>query len=276
MSAEISVADHVKTFVNNFMKKYNLDNDTEITYKAGSELDAGYMSTTYAVDINDSFHLFLKCALNVSFPGSAAIENVYVNEIYFYERVIPLYMEFLSKKDVTDGFRNVPKYYGSAENKILALKNIKSDRYGLCDKSFIGNEEHVGLVFKTYAKFHAIGFAYKDQNPELYNKLTQGVIDIFGDVSEDLNRRRVEGAKVLIQDFLKKLNPKKDKFILDQSQRIIDKLSEFDLSLGSHTYANSIFIHGDCWCNNMMFKYIVSYSQIHLFEKSTKLRNIFF
>ncbi|KAI4467393.1 hypothetical protein MML48_2g00009469 [Holotrichia oblita] len=259
MSTELTVEDNVKIFINNILKKYNLNTDTnKITYNPGSGNDDGYMSTTYAVDINDSkqsLHLFLKCALNVTFPGGTAFKSVYTNEIYFYERVIPAYMEFLGKNGVTDSFRNVPECYGSADKKILALRNLRSDGYDLCDKKFIGNEEHIELVLKTYAKFHAIGFGYKDQKPELYNKLVEGVVDIFSNASEDLNKQRVEGAKVLIQDFLSRLDPRKDKFILDQSQNIVDKLTEFDLSLRTLTYANSILIHGDCWCNNMMFKY---------------------
>lgn len=260
MSAEMAVDDNVKSFINNLVQKYNLDTDAIIVYKPGSEIGDGFMSKTYAVDIDDTnevLHLFLKCAINVNFPGGPSFEKVYVNEICFYETIVPAYMKFLDEKGVTDGFRNVPKCYGSADSKILALQNLRSDGYDLCDKTFIANEEHIELVFKTYAKFHAIGFTYKDQRPELYDKLMEGVTDLFRGAGDEVNRQRVKGANAVIQEFLSKLDPKRDKFILDQSQNIMDKLSEFGISLGTINCANPILIQGDCWCNNMMFKYNV-------------------
>ncbi|KAI4467392.1 hypothetical protein MML48_2g00009470 [Holotrichia oblita] len=261
MSAEITVEDNVKTFIDNIVRKYNLNTDAKIVYKRGSEIGDGFMSKTYAVDISDtkeSLHLFLKCAINVTFTGGPSFDKVYINEIYFYESIVPAYLAFLEEKGVTDGFRNVPKCYGSADNKIIALRNLRNDGYDLCDKTFIANEEHIELVFKTYAKFHAIGFTYKDQKPELYDKLMEGVTDLFRGAGEEINKQRVEGASAVIRDFFNKLDPKKDKFILDQSQNIIDKLTEFGLALGTADCANPILIQGDCWCNNMMFKYIDS------------------
>lgn len=261
MSEEKPVEDNVKTFINKIVEKYNLDPNAKISYNPGSEIGDGFMSKTYAVDItdtNESLHLFLKCALNLTFPEGTGFEHIYTNEIHFYEKFVPTYMEFLKEKGITDGFRNVPKCYGSADNKILALQNLKRDGYELCDKTFIGNEQHIELVFKTYAKFHAIGFAFKDQRPELYNELIQGVTDLIKGTNEEFNKQRVEGSKVVINDFFDKLDPKKDKFIVDQTQHILDKLIEFGLNFGVDNSPNPILIQGDCWCNNMMFKYNVS------------------
>ncbi|KAI4467391.1 hypothetical protein MML48_2g00009471 [Holotrichia oblita] len=261
MSEETPVEDNVKTFIDNIVKKYNLDTDAKIAYNRGSEIGDGFMSKTYAVDINDtkeSLHLFLKCALNLTFPEGTGFDQIYTNEIHFYERFVPTYMEFLKEKGITDGFRNVPKCYGTADNKILALQNLKKDGYELCDKVLIGNDQHIELVFKTYAKFHAVGFAYKDQRPDLYNKLMEGVTDLIRGTNEEFNRQRMEGSKVVIDEFFKKLDPRRDKFIVDQTQHILDKLTEFGLNFGEDTSPNPILIQGDCWCNNMMFKYITS------------------
>ncbi|KAK9703406.1 Ecdysteroid kinase-like family [Popillia japonica] len=145
-----------------------------------------------------------------------------------------------------EGFRNVPKCYGSADSKILALQNLRSDGYDLCDKTFIANEEHIELVFKTYAKFHAIGFTYKDQRPELYDKLMEGVTDLFRGAGDEVNRQRVKGANAVIQEFLSKLDPKRDKFIVDQSQNIMDKLSEFEMAVDDNVKS---------FINNLVQKY---------------------
>ncbi|GJQ78464.1 hypothetical protein Trydic_g11581 [Trypoxylus dichotomus] len=258
MSEEISVPDNVKEFIDGLVKKYNISASTEITYNRGSEIGDGFMSKTYAVDINDSkqpLNLFLKCALDISFPGMPSFLDIYSNEICFYESVVPKYMDFLNEKGITDGFRNVPKCYGSAENKILALENLRRTGYELCDKTLVGNEEHIELVFKTYAKYHAIGFVYKEQKPEEYSNILQGVTDLFRNPSKEFDEQRVAIGKIAMQDFFKKLDPKRDKFILDQSQHIVDKLIEFGAGVNAMPYANPILIQGDCWCNNMMFKY---------------------
>ncbi|GJQ78459.1 hypothetical protein Trydic_g11577 [Trypoxylus dichotomus] len=258
MSEEISVPDNVKEFINDLVKKCNLNPSAKIIYNPGSEIGDGFMSKTYTVDINDSeqsLNVFLKCALDINIPGMPTPVQIYSNEIYFYESVVPKYMEFLEEKSITDGFRNVPRYYGSAENKILALENLRKTGYELCDKTFVGNEEHIELVFKTFAKYHAIGFAYKDQKPDEYQKILEGATDLMRGTSEELDEQKVEVIKVTMQDFLKKLDPRKDKFILGQSQYILDRLIEFGVGAGIEAYANPILTQGDCWCNNMMFKY---------------------
>lgn len=261
MSEEISVAENVKEFVNSLVKKYNLSTAANITYNRGSELGDGFMSKTYAVDIGDDIekiNLFLKCSLNIKFPDGTSFENIYRNEIYFYEAVVPAFTEFLAEKGIEDGFQNVAKCYGSVEESILALENVKKRGYELCDKELVGNEEHIELVFRTYAKFHAISFAFKDQKAEEYSKLADGIMDLLAGLSEEFDKQRVDVAKLAINDFLQKLDSRKDKFILDQSQLLTDKLVEFSLELGKIKYTNPIIIQGDCWCNNMLFKYKVS------------------
>ncbi|GJQ78465.1 hypothetical protein Trydic_g11582 [Trypoxylus dichotomus] len=257
MSEEVSIPDGVREFVKKLIEKYNLSSP-KITYTRGSNLAEGLMSKTYGVDISDdnkSLRLFLKFPLDVTIPGAMPFDSAYSNEVHFYEVIIPKFTEFLKEKGIEGGFQNLPKCYEVTENKAIALENLKTSGYELCDKTFIGNEEHTELIFRTYAKFHAIGFAYKDQKPEEYGKLVEGIVDLLRTASKDFNAQTMLAGTAAIQNFLKKLDPEKDKFILDQSQQIFAKLADFDLQLAMGDSKNSVLIQGDCWCNNMMFKY---------------------
>ncbi|GJQ78462.1 hypothetical protein Trydic_g11580 [Trypoxylus dichotomus] len=174
MFEEVSAPDNVKECINSLVKKSNLNPSAKIIYNSGSEIGDGFMSKTYTVDINDSeqsLNVFLKCALDINIPGMPTPVQIYSNERYSYETMVPKYIEFLEEKSIMDGFQNVHRYYGSAENKIIAFENLRKTAYELCDKTFVGNEEHIGMVFKTFAKYDSIGFAFKDQKPDECKKI---------------------------------------------------------------------------------------------------------
>ncbi|KRT78397.1 hypothetical protein AMK59_7337, partial [Oryctes borbonicus] len=249
---EFSVSDAAKALVNEIIEKNNWEPISEIKYYPGTEDGDGYCSKHVGVEIirpGGTITLFIKYSLDfVGLP----IDRFYSNEIYFYDVVFPAYQKFISEKNIREGFRHVPKCYGTSSKNVIALENIKDKGYNLFDRRAIMDDNHITLVLRTFAKFHAASFAFKDQDREGYDKL---VTNWDGDLAREM---RVDSPMKKmwihqIQDGLNTLDPIEDKAILDRC----DAESLGNLVIDAQRCQNeySIFTQGDCWCNNIMFKY---------------------
>lgn len=262
MSTEFNVNSDVVDLVNEIIAENGFGKETKITYAIGSQTGDGFLSRNIAVTISDDekvLDLFLKYGLNIQNSSSIPTEKLYANEIHFYDKISPAFAEFLQERNVSDGFTNLAKCYGTSKKNIIVLENLKKIGYQLCDKTKPLNDKYVSLVFKTFAKFHAVSFALKDQNPELYQKL----ISIDEITTEDIDNQAWDDAsKINIDKFLASLDPVKDKHILDRTrglaQRLLDVANRYVFASDKSEY--DILIQGDSWCNNMMFLFEVSYS----------------
>ncbi|GJQ82640.1 hypothetical protein Trydic_g19658 [Trypoxylus dichotomus] len=255
MSKEVSVSQDVKDLIRIILDKEGLSADSEVIYEIGSQIGDGYLSRNIAATIKDGdkvIELFLKCGLNIQSTAFLPIDRYYSNEIHFYDNIYPAYVKFLEEKGVVEGFRNVAKCYGTSLKNILALDNLKKKGYKLCDKTKPAENRHISLVFKTFAKFHAISFAMKDQRKEDYEKLIEPTQIPFENPQNDA----VENMfKDNLNEFLATLDPVRDKHLVDGTQGLAESIMEY----GKKAFYSpdktdyDILTQGDCWCNNMMF-----------------------
>ncbi|KAK2578156.1 hypothetical protein KPH14_001352 [Odynerus spinipes] len=94
------------------------------------------------------------------------------NEIAFYTKVVPKFEQFLKSKNQAH-LLCVPRHLGSladGENDYLVLENVCTLGFGPVTRhNFISMEDCIGIL-ETFATFHAISFAYKDQHKEEFTK----------------------------------------------------------------------------------------------------------
>lgn len=261
MSAEIAVGVDAENLINRVINKCELKDVSEIKYLPGSQAGDGYMSKTFAVEIlngKEAFHLFLKCASNIKSTEEIQPENFYSNEIYFYDVVYPAYVEFLQRKGLNNGFTDVPKCYATCkESNALVLENLKHLGYQLYDRRTFMNEAHLDLVLKTFAKFHAVSYAFKDQEKDRYRELVdQSYGDMFNMMANADGMMKM--IRTNINSFLEKLDSIKDKDILERCKDLPELLVSVFPSAKRALNQYSILTKGDCWCNNIMFLYEVS------------------
>lgn len=259
---EVSVTEDVKAIIDKIITKYGLENIIDIKYEVGSQAGDGYVSKTAAVDIisdnNTTWKVFLKYAQDVKPTESIPIDKLYANEIYFYDIVYPAFKKFLEKKQVKTAFQQVPKCFATSEKGgIVALENIKDKGFQLYNRRIVMDRPHLELVLRTFAKFHALSFAFKDQEKERYQELIDNSHgDFFSKIMEA--EGPVNMINMSIDNFLGKLDPIGDKYILDKCQNLSEVLIKAICSPRDYINEYSILTQGDCWCNNMMFKYPVS------------------
>lgn len=210
----------------------------------------------------ESHELVIKRAIEGFNQTFTFLEDVHSKEITFYETVWPV----LDKFQGDLGFNKIPKCYGSSRTKgqeIMVLENLNQKGFKLLDKTNTLNKEHIEYIFKTYAVYHAISYAFRELQPEEFSKL-QNLINSKSffpaadsspeekNTYNDFYRNSFKSVISLFDELTEKeiLRAYKE-FVKDDPDEIMRRVNEY---VGD----SPILTHGDCWSNNMMFKYDVS------------------
>ncbi|KAF2893917.1 hypothetical protein ILUMI_12260 [Ignelater luminosus] len=267
------------TNVNNL--KDRIDNQIEVLLKTvaeeegfqnykiekapGSMKGDGYLGLITAVCITGktdsgkekTLHLIVKSAsksdaVRVETP----LSNVFDREIYMYNTVIPAFQRFEKE-------RNLPPFSGSAKcykacmvdkSEALILENLKEAEYSVWERRLPMEHDHVSLVMAEYGRFHTISLAMKDQEPERFKKLTENMYDIFAMFMEKANFMKMFENQC--RKALDSLDVVTDKKAYTTFKTFIDEeLHKFINNLPKLVDKYSVILHGDCWANNMLFKY---------------------
>lgn len=114
------------------------------------------------------------------------------------------------------------------------------------------NHEHLKFVFGEYGRYHGTNFALKKLKPAMYKELIGNLVDMI-----DLFNQ-TDGFSHLVRKMSAKvthcLDPVKEKKYYDVISAF-NNISVDHMKTTSEKDEYSIILHGDCWCNNMMFKY---------------------
>lgn len=206
-----------------------------------------YTGTVISEDRQKTVEVLIKKAPSSDFDFT----SLYKNEVTFYTSVYPALGQLSHGK-----FNNVPKVYSwSCEyNKsYLAMENLKSQGYTLYPKEKCFDPAHLRLIFNTYGNFHALSFIWKKREPENFKK-------IHKEGFKDFLQLMILNCKQIFQNcFQAALN------YLDSQSPVYQELKTLPQNivptfLAAIQYKGqySCSVHGDCWSNNLMFKYGVS------------------
>lgn len=187
----------------------------------------------------------------------------FVIEIKFYDTVWPLLKKI--HKNVSGKELNfIANCFGTSNTgrKRILLENINPYGFHLYDATKPFDDEHFKIIFKTYGIFHAVSMALKEQDREQYNLLVNPQFNPFMTAPYD-------GDCYFSKDFVKKIQEMKAFFDPVEERHLLEKLSMCEDSGVSRLrevvhqdFPNGALIHGDCWSNNLMFKYDVSKSEL--------------
>ncbi|GJQ83335.1 hypothetical protein Trydic_g18121 [Trypoxylus dichotomus] len=246
----------VKVLVSDIILKHNLINISDIKYNSGDDVKRGFSSNTVAVNIlgeNEerkqyTTHLWIKYISDYIHIAKLSMDKLYLNEIYFYNTIHPAYVKLLDDKNIEDGFRNTANFFGSLPKGMLALENLNYTGYRVSEEvEDIGIE----LVFRTYAKFHALSFVFKEQERDQCEEFRRNLFDFYqlGAKKAGIDKQ----VRYCIGEFLRQLHPMEDKDILDKFN--VEELIRHILDPEKYATENAILTQGDCWYRNVLFLY---------------------
>lgn len=184
------------------------------------------------------------------------MDIVFEREALMYNKILPLFEKFQRERGLTDAeaFTSYPKCYAAVadvqnEQFAVIMEDLKVKGFDLLPKERPIDSDHLLLVVGQLARFHAISFAIKDQQPHVYDGL-RNVKDLFRnftnsngfkqymDMAFDRTIAVLDNEHHI--DWLKDLKEKKHDILF---AILADNASDPFAVIG----------HGDMWLNNMMF-----------------------
>lgn len=242
---------------------YTLETD------AGSKHGDNFQGVMVAVrlvgskDVNGKFEKVTKHLLCKIPPSSSIRRNVYQSifaferEVKIYSKVLPIFDKFQEEKGLTreESFNSYPVTHVALcdeenDHHILIMDDLRHQNFVMFPKEQSTNIEHATLVMKEMAKYHAVSFALKDQQPQLFEEFKES--DVL------LNIIKNGKVKAVVEESLDRCfrvvkNANYKKSIADMRERYIEILENYasDEFIGD----SAIVTHGDCWNNNFLFSY---------------------
>ena len=254
--------------------KENFDSPIEeckVVINAASAKGDNYIGVMYRANIKDPKGKELNVIIKLPPPNAARREQFsarpcFVRESEFYDEIYPMFKKFQEDKGIDvekDGFYEVPSCYKSLTEEpleALYLEDLKVTGFEMFDRFKDITVDHVNLAMKSIGKLHALSFAMKDQKPDLIAPYKE---------MKDIFIERDEKAKENIRTWFEMLKKQAvDCFKEGTRENVKEKAHEilksdfFEIlescinSEAAGPYA--VICHGDCWNNNMMYRYEVT------------------
>lgn len=186
----------------------------------------------------------------------------FLREIFMHDEVLPYFREFEQTKGVNGdngGFIEYPKCYQTMDldqNECVLLEDLKGRGFTKSDQhSTEMTVEHVRLYLSTLAKFHAISFVLKEQEPEKFKQLTSNLTDIYMSKSS-LVADAYYAAEA--ENFLQALSSPDDAHLYSKVKEFFAKGA---LNVGIDSVERelnesaTVISYGDAYQRSMSFKY---------------------
>lgn len=269
MTQEDLVTNEVHCFIEKLLKDLGLV-DYTIDITPGSIRGDNYLGIIAKVQVkgtdkqnkNVTLNLIAKSAPRAEgFRNIAPIRQAYDREIYIYSKVFPEFINLQEERGILKPFKSFAKYYSSImddSNEALVMEDMKELGFKLKDRHDPLDFNHILLVMREYGRFHALSYAVRDQEPELFQELSDNTQEsFFSSIKSDVMYKSIE---LQSDKALNSLDPIKHKVAYEKfksfQSKMVDLIKEVIKSETAGKYG--VITHGDCWVNNMLFKYGVS------------------
>lgn len=256
---EPTIVPEISDLLQNAMKD-SVDNYS-ITHHEGNKKGEGFLGEFIILSLqnkktNQETHL----AIKQSTFDTKIINEAFKTEIYFYKEVWPKLQSCLqSFAPGLKGMNFIAKCLATdtrTSKKRIVLENLKFRNFEIYDKTKCFDKYHMELIFKTYGKLHALSFAFKEKDPENFKTLTKPFVDqarVF-----DKIMFLCGPIKRYLKRAIKGYNGENKTEIVNKTLEYVENTTKMLKESFIYTENYSVVTHGDCWSNNLMFKYDVS------------------
>ncbi|XP_012283215.1 uncharacterized protein LOC105701225 isoform X2 [Orussus abietinus] len=189
-------------------------------------------------------------------------EVLFRNEVAFYTHVWPA----LDKLQVggKSVFKGVAKIYIARDN-LIAMEDLRERGFQMVDRRKGLELDNLKLVLKALAGFHALSLTLRELRPEEFEGLSKkggdGVEEtLFRMENEDWYRQYY---RVAANNAIAMVSGELAVRMESNKEEVIQKLKDF---LNENTFFRTmselaaaqgpltVFCHGDCWTNNILFR----------------------
>uniref|UniRef100_A0A182M5W7 CHK kinase-like domain-containing protein n=1 Tax=Anopheles culicifacies TaxID=139723 RepID=A0A182M5W7_9DIPT len=188
--------------------------------------------------------------------------TAFAREVLVYDRFIPTIYEYQRKKGILSpedgGFFHTPRcYYAqcdeAAQQSVIIMEDLRLREFQLWNKHKIIDYDHATLFMTQLGRFHAISLAMKRDQPELFEqfKLPNPFDPMLK--ADGPFRNMVLSQLQMVIDALDEQDTIGRAKMEQLKEEVFDELQRCGTAQLAEPY--TVVGHGDCWTNNMMFRY---------------------
>ncbi|XP_055627925.1 uncharacterized oxidoreductase dhs-27-like [Toxorhynchites rutilus septentrionalis] len=235
-----------------------------VIIESGCNKGDGFSSDLFRVIVEqDGRKLVLLCKLpplNQARRQQFNSMKIFERESLLYSKLLPNLIEFQSQKGVQphEGFFNVPKCYLAScdvekEQSIIALEDLRERGLKMWNKMIPVNYEHARMLMVHLGRYHAVSFAIKDQQPELFEQFKIPDLMTTAMAENEAIRALVNATMDRAIGVLDADEDVARWKMVALKENYFEAMRKCCDGAGTEPYA--VLVHGDCWINNMMFSY---------------------
>lgn len=237
---------------------------------AGSKVGDNYLGVIYRVEVTEEGGG--RPALRLIFKGMPVsakrreqmrVVNFFDNEFHVYRTVLPALASFLSDKGVDEvktpgAFPGVPRCHdaisgGEEGQDTLVLEDMRPLGFTMHDRRVGLDEHHIRVVFRSLAFLHASSMAMEQQRPQEFAKLRDLLAETLFEPTNPILAHCDEILK-RTYEFVRDRYPEGSSGYA-KLKAFIDGYSKEMVKLVTRSKTGNAITHGDCWTNNILFKY---------------------
>ncbi|XP_061720623.1 uncharacterized protein LOC133527584 [Cydia pomonella] len=211
--------EHLKIFLQDIAKKENyVQSKIDIIpiSSGGANFTADLYLATISEPLKPDINIFAKAAtLNEDArKNNDVLSRVYEKEALFYSDLAVNFERLYDKCHVPEENRlYIPKYYGHLlipYEEILVLENLDAKGFNCYDRMKTFNWDYASTAVTELAKFHAVGLALRDENPDeftrIVNRFKFDISDNHEQIHSYIKMALENGGKGLKYDYKERLH----------------------------------------------------------------------
>lgn len=184
---------------------------------------------------------------------------MFLNEIVMYEVVFPKFNDIQNLAGVSASEKvRFPICYGcvkEAPNEMILLEDLKESGFDMLDRFQPLSNESVRVALKDLAIYHSLSYVLKNNEPETYKNFSSKLLNMWALMADDPATKMFFEATE--NDIKLMVESEKHKSVIAGSLSQIAQLAK-KLQGYEKTSKYSVIQQGDCWSNNILFKFEVS------------------
>uniref|UniRef100_A0A182QQC1 CHK kinase-like domain-containing protein n=1 Tax=Anopheles farauti TaxID=69004 RepID=A0A182QQC1_9DIPT len=205
-------------------------------------------------------------------------EALFRNEVVFYNTIMPEYIDFQRRQMTSvaraetrgtdceepvqwesptesgDIFQAVPQCY-LARDDLLVLEDLRVRSFTMPNRQAGLGSKQLEAVLVELARFHATSLAYKQRHPSEFQKLTKALVEgIFSQANAEWYRKYYDVLTRNAIQMVRQTVPEKKEH-LAKLEEFLGNCFGHLVELVNRESKLSVICHGDCWTNNVLFRY---------------------
>lgn len=247
----------IKDILSPVLTELNIKDDCNLDIFDSTSKAEGYIGKIWRAKVkqgNEEIVFIIKLACEEeNHRDFTKADVLYRNEVCFYTKVFPAMDKLQKDKNIKQPFKIAKCYATSLKEKqeAVVLEDLKAAGFEMHDRKKPLDEAHISLVLTQYGKLHALSLALRDQQPEVFKRISSSMTDAISLIYPSF----VGGFS---QQAEKNVEMLKQRGLIAEAQLAQKVFAELDEICCVPCDVNSpynIITHGDCWSNNIMFKY---------------------